>query len=197
MNDQHALWPEESDPDVPEKRKNAFEALCVLAHKNNWCWNIACTTCGAREFRRGLRLVAQGDVPDSALGTNIPWQECVLDSRQSHALVDICLDADIRRIAEETTSPDWLGYLGLVLQHLCASSPTMKRAPDLGAVTTRHYRKLSNGWPAQMLQLMDEHGVNADSPARQLLEKVLGSSQVCLRWQDLEQLESNLHWLGR
>lgn len=119
-------------------KRNAFEALCILAGRENWCWNIGCTTCGCMHFRHSLRLLAQGRDPQEpgwpvrkdrripeALG-DLPRQ---LETGEQEALVGVLAGANLEFIARRVKFPDWLGHLGLAL---CI---TREREARTGAVT--------------------------------------------------------------
>ncbi len=105
-------------------KRNAFEALCILAGREKWCWNIGCTTCGCMHFRHALRLLAKGrnpqepgwpvrknrEIPES-LG-ELPGQ---LEPGEQEALVSVLAGANLEFIARRVKFPDWLGHLGLAL----------------------------------------------------------------------------------
>jgi hypothetical protein len=42
---------------------NQFEELCKLASKENWCWNLVCTTCGHLHFKYSFLELASGKSP--------------------------------------------------------------------------------------------------------------------------------------
>lgn len=109
------------------ENNNAFEALCLKASEEKWCWNLACTTCGHIHFRYSFKLLAEGLHP-SARG----WP--VRSSRTSYkaqlgphprdytenerlALIRICRQTDIVMLSKRCRFPDWLGYLGLVINY--------------------------------------------------------------------------------
>jgi hypothetical protein len=131
---------------------NSFEALCELASKENWCWNLWCTTCGHVQFRYAFLELAAGKSPmdntwivkdrknrysgySSLLG-KMPKD---YDQIQREKITKICLDADLSRISRSCKFPDWLGYLGLVLHHMNASPL---------------FFKLCESWAGQLSQLM-------------------------------------------
>ena len=100
-----------------DRKLNAFEQLCKLASKNNWCWRIGCTTCGAQHFRAGFYYVGQGLIPDAT-----SWRE---DRNKIHfernfpkevtnKLLSYVCEANLMNIHKSCRFPDWLGYLGLV-----------------------------------------------------------------------------------
>jgi len=109
---------------VINKRKitNPFEALCVLASKKHFCWNLHCTTCGARDIRTGFTLIAKGYHPQPS-----SWDWDIEHSKLKQAMsqdwsdemtekfISELSNASIEFISKNCTFPNWLGYLGLVL----------------------------------------------------------------------------------
>ena len=51
--------------DKTPNARSAFDALCSIAAKENWCWKINCTTCGHMLFRYGLHELIRGKHPDA------------------------------------------------------------------------------------------------------------------------------------
>ena len=173
---------------VPLNSRNAFDALCSLAAKENWCWKINCTTCGHMLFRYGLRELAHGAHPDASswkvskshpmlhrggqpkeLGALPPrWAPWPLDEqyRLCQILAGACL-VDIRAACRH---PDWLGYLGLGLKY---SEDAEKQG-----------RLLTNAWAPQLLQMY-----SPESPAGSRLEEMLSDGRDLLSWEFLEALE--------
>src|SRR5688572_9840882 len=117
-------------------KTNAFEAMCELAAREEWCWNLACTTCGHITFRRGFRALTQAIHPrdsgwyvykseDGGDHRISRWQ---MNEGEQGVLVYIAATANLRNIKAIADSPrpsgvdyysfpNWLGYLGLVLAH--------------------------------------------------------------------------------
>ena len=45
--------------------RDPFHALCLLASRESWCWDLSCSTCGQVEFRYALRELIAGKHPDA------------------------------------------------------------------------------------------------------------------------------------
>lgn len=157
---------------------NSFEQLCILASKENWCWNIYCTTCGHLHFRYSFLELAHGKSPADAdwlIHSNdtkypLPFPRTFTDT-QSLLVISICKEADLSLIADKCKSPDWLGYLGLVLHHFGAAD---------------HKRLLCLSWASQLKAL-----VPSISPSHANLEAVSSSSTRQLSLRDLEMIETD------
>lgn len=170
--------------------RNSFEALCTLADREKWCWNIHCGTCGHGVFRYGLSALSSGAHPDSAdwfvrWGPGAGFTE--IDARmgpmpsfegwpisQQRQLQRVISEANIQRIADECSFPDWLGYLGLALHYTEEAerqNPVISRsvAPQLG-------RLAIPGSPAQNL----------------LSSRAAAEGDERLTWDDLGSVEFNL-----
>lgn len=161
-----------------------FESLSKLAARENWCWNLVCTTCGHSVFRWGLLALAGNLDPvrvdwpvrwrPSTTSADLeringplpigPWPEAT-QSRIQEAVVD----CNIERLAQNVRFPDWLGHLGLLL---CYTADVERRNRALTAVLVP--------------QLMGD--VEPNSPASQLLSEISDSAQPLL-WSDLEVIE--------
>jgi hypothetical protein len=163
---------------------NAFEALCELASKEGWCWNLMCTTCGHMHFRYAFSEMAKGKSPLD--------QGWVVKSRRSPGkvlgaapreysedeckiIINICKEADLTKIALNCKFPDWLGYLGLVLAH-------MNNASD-------EFKALSVSWSLQLKKMVNIHSaifvqLNNMSKGRQEL-----------KWNYLEECEQNMFFV--
>jgi len=115
---------------------NQFEALCKLASDENWCWNIYCTTCGHLHFKYAFQEIARGKSPldenwllhtertqySDQIGA-IPKKYTAVEKEN---ILTVCSEANIPSIASCCKFPDWLGYLGLVLNHMVSKSETFK-----------------------------------------------------------------------
>ena len=62
---------------------------------------------------------------------------------QKEKILNICLNADIHSISKNCKFPDWLGYLGLVLEHMHSGS--------------KIYKSVSVKWASQLKELVPEH----------------------------------------
>ena len=158
----------------------AFEKLCQLASSENWCWKLYCTTCGHLHFRYAFLELAEGISPEdpswqihssktdysSALGA-LPRN---YSSIQKKNICKTCSNADLSRISSSCKFPNWLGYLGLVLEHMKSDS--------------EFYRDLSRSWASQLLNIVPE-----DDQLHHKLTK-MASGQDLLKINDLESLES-------
>ncbi len=166
---------------MPEN--NAFEELCILASKEDWCWKISCTTCGHLHFKYSFAEIANGKTPANGnwlihsnktnytqrLG-NIPRN---FAPNQKQKAIEICKDSNLARIAKECKFPDWLGYLGLVLHHLGGN-------PE-------DDRKLSLSWASQLKNL-----VPASSRSYTNLESICSTNSKLLSLADLENCEADI-----
>lgn len=124
------------------KKRNSFVALCEHASKNNWCWNIYCTTCGHSEFRIAFSKIIKGIHPDDKefwlKGNNQKdlllerkkyntfWGNVRPEDQEKLAL--IVSEAKIEDIQKVAKMPDWLGYIGLTV-HYCQFLMHLKLQP--------------------------------------------------------------------
>jgi hypothetical protein len=108
--------------------RNAFEALCLLANRESWCWRLTCTTCGCMHFRYGLAELANGKHPAapewttrSATSARLlserlgPMPEVPLAMQTQQEVITVASTAKLTTISSRARFPDWLGYLGVVL----------------------------------------------------------------------------------
>lgn len=111
--------------------RNSFVALCEYASQNNWCWNLFCTTCGHGAFRVAFSKLIQDQHPDNDSfwphgrsnsdplremdDNNDFWREASVANQLK--LTTIVAGAKISDIQEVAKFPDWLGYIGLVINH--------------------------------------------------------------------------------
>ena len=109
-----------------EFRINAFDAICVLASENNWCWKIPCGTCANYDFRYAFLQLADDRHPDNGnwLLTSYIKKHNIYQfpyrytDETKEAVLDICLESNLSYIHKNAKFPDWLGYLGVVMEHL-------------------------------------------------------------------------------
>ncbi len=159
---------------------NPFEKLCILASRENWCWNLWCTTCGHLHFRYAFAELAAGkcpgdrDWPIIRRRTNYTnqlghWPRQYSDEQKLKVL-EICADADLSLIADRCRFPDWLGYLGLVLHHMHCNQDA--------------YQKVSSRWAQQLRDMLPS---NSNTYAR--FDDIVTNDQQRLNIRDLEQFE--------
>ncbi len=168
--------PERSD-------RNSFEDLCVLASKEQWCWNIMCTTCGHMHFRYAFRELAKGVYPDNSdwiiskdrpgLGRLLGELPISLEIEEQEKLGSILGKASLKRIAAACIFPDWLGYLGLGLAY---TESSMKA----GEVITK-------SWVPQFQGM-----VQSNENARAMLQRIISDRHGRLNWRDLEVLQAEI-----
>jgi len=114
-----------------ENKRNSFTALCEYASKNNWCWNLFCNTCGHSTFKVAFsKLIQQQHPDDESFWFNGESNSDLLKEVESNRdfwnkantesqlkLAEIVAGARISEINEIAKFPDWLGYIGLVINH--------------------------------------------------------------------------------
>lgn len=161
---------------------NQFEELCSLASKEDWCWKLFCTTCGGMHFRYGFSELALRKSPnnpdwiihnDETIYTDVlGFPPNTFSEEQKKVIIDICCNAMLSKIAEKSKFPDWLGYLGLVLEQMYCQAD--------------EYKALSQSWATQLLALLPE-----DSSSK---EKLSAASQgeYLLNIKDLELCEKDM-----
>jgi len=167
--------------------ENAWEAVCVIATEQRWCWNLACTTCGAGLWRYALAEIGAGRHPaDPNWSTsndhrNLPSLNELRKTGSSRHMIDVLAEADLESIARRGPHPDWLGYQGVALRNISRSDAMS--------------RKLTIAWGRQILALLpaisQERGylekLISDKPLRDLI-----GSREFLRWQDLGRFVDDL-----
>jgi len=163
---------------------NQFEELCSLASRENWCWKLFCTTCGGMHFRYAFSELALGkspNDPDWIIHSNetrytdlIGFPPIEFSAEQKQIIITICNNAILSKIAETSKFPDWLGYLGLVLENMYSS--------------TNDYRNLSMNWSSQLLALLPENS----SAANKL--SAVSQGDCLLSISDLELCEEGLSY---
>ena len=91
---------------------------------------------------------------------------------QKQKVIAICSGANIIEIASDCRFPDWLGYLGLVVDHMQSESNT--------------YLALSSSWALQLSELVDPV-----QPIHSRLISIAGGNGV-LNIKDLEECEKGI-----
>ena len=161
--------------------RNQFELVCDRASAENWCWNIACTTCGHMMFRYAFKELVTGVHPQAdswvtrsrnqrRLSTLLGEMPRRLTTDDQMALGSILASADLNYLSTNTPLPDWLGYLGL---GLCYTEETESMS-----------RLLTLSWGPQLLEFLP-----GESSAHKLLSEIIHDDRRCLRWTDLESVE--------
>lgn len=113
-------------------KRNSFVALCDYASRNNWCWKLFCTTCGHGAFSISFSKIVNDKHPDDdsfwpyGMKNHAPLKEA--DEYRDFWRVDasiamqiklasIVAEAKVGDIQTVAKFPDWLGYIGLVINH--------------------------------------------------------------------------------
>ena len=161
---------------------NQFEALCILASDENWCWKLCCTTCGHMHFRYAFSELAMGkSVTDSSWAVrrrrtrytkSIGFIPRNYSEEQKAIIIGICCNASLSSISDSCKFPDWLGYLGLVLSNTHSAMEA--------------YKELSSNWASQLSSLVSE-----SSPIQLVLRDIAEGSRL-LNLNDLEACEKDL-----
>ena len=132
---------------MTNEKPNAFDALCLLASGDNWCWHIGCTTCGTMYFRHGFKKLGKGIYPgskrwnvyskrNSRLGP-IPFD---LSDDVRRKTLQICTGSKVSFLAKYCRFPDWLGHLGMALFHLRLNEEV--------------YFEAEENWARQLLEIL-------------------------------------------
>jgi hypothetical protein len=116
----------------PQKsQRNPFVALCDYASQDKWCWKLACTTCGHGAFTVSFLKIVRGQHPDeesfwpNGKDNAAPLKEMGeskdffggTDIEAQIKLASIVAKAKLSDIQAIAKFPDWLGYIGLVINH--------------------------------------------------------------------------------
>lgn len=164
---------------------NAFEALCLIADRQSWCWRLTCTTCGCMHFRYGLKELSLGRHPTSPEWitrnrTNsrplsdqpgpMPAVPFAIQTQQE--IISVASAAKVGEISSRAKFPDWLGFLGVVLE-FCRDAEAEARS-------------LTGSWVPQLCELLP-----AGSPLKRRLMDQAHSGRV-LTLGDLEAIEREL-----
>jgi len=164
--------------------RNAFNALCLLASREKWCWKLFCTTCGHGHFRCALFELAEGRHPEkdgwltrqrppASAHTLGDWQTITTAIQQSERLHRLLAGASLTDIAEHCGFPDYLGYLGLALNYT--------------EQLEQRNRLLTPLWSTQLLDIVEK-----DSSAASMLRKRISLTDRWLTWRDLDGLENSV-----
>jgi len=163
----------------------AFIALSELACTEDWCWNLACTTCGHMHFRYGLREIVRGKHPDNpdwfvhvrnhheladVLGQAAQWRGSPAEQAK---LIEIASAAPLTDLSKVSRFPDWLGHLGLVLWHT--------------EMVERETRLITKRLVPQLVEMVPK-----GSQAAIHLGYVVQDDRRTLSWSDLKQVKRGL-----
>jgi len=125
------------------KKRNPFVALCEYASNGNWCWKVYCTTCGHTAFKVSFSKLIRGQHPDdetfwpygkenhSPLKEAKDYGDFIRNASTDNQilLTKIVAEAKLSDIQKVAKFPDWLGYLGLVINH-CPNAESQKILSD-------------------------------------------------------------------
>jgi hypothetical protein len=164
---------------------NRFEILCELAQREEWCWNLSCTTCGHGVFRWALKALSKGFDPitdewpvhwgpettfEKLQRTNGPMaSRAGFPISEQRAIQSAVIGCDLHRIASTVRFPQWLGYIGVFLAY----------SEDAESEN----QEITTSLVPQLLRL-----VRSDSEATSILERLLAERRP-LRWPHLELVE--------
>ena len=159
---------------------NQFEALCKLASDENGCWKLGCSTCGHFHFRYAFLELATGKSPkdsnwivnfrDAKYCDSLGDIPTSFTEEQKRTINNICADSNIKAIAESCRFPDWLGYVGLVIEYTRSS--------------TESYKKLSKSLAFQLSEM-----ISKESKVYERFSKI-ATGQGLLNIRDLEEFET-------
>ncbi|MEY4705952.1 MAG: hypothetical protein RL042_2157 [Nitrospirota bacterium] len=170
-------------------KRNRFESLSLLAAREQWCWNLVCTTCGHMVFRWGLTALAKGVHPDDPEWL-VHWGPEQTSTRlarvhgpmpppsgwpesEQRAVQEAVRGCRLELLAGESRFPDWLGHLGVLLRYT-------EDAERDNLLLTRELVPQLAGFV--------ESGSSADTMLRQRLD-----AKRPLGWSDLEVIERCYH----
>lgn len=162
---------------------NPFVALCQLANREKWCWNLMCTTCGHMHFHCGFYELSIGrkpGEPDWVTTARIRISEELFRKVAATGpainlaeLYKILAAASAAEVVNSCSFPECLGYLGLAL----AYTKEQEHAE----------RQLSRHWGQELLDL-----VMPGSPAMYRLQEIVDGGGLPLGWRDLEPVERDI-----
>lgn len=152
--------------------RDPFTELVLLAHKEEWCWKIACTTCGHLHFRYSFLLLTKGRQPSDP-DWPIHWERMShgedpevgslpdrFDPEQQRTLLRLARELDLELLLEKCGSTTPLGALGLVLYH-CERTEQM-----FGLLTGRLRGKIEDALEARGLAMHAEERPDRGSKRR-------------------------------
>lgn len=153
-----------------------------MASDENWCWKLFCTTCGHMHFRYAFAELAAGKSPTEpdwiVHGRNTRYSISLdplprdYTEEQKQKISIICCNANLSIIADACKFPDWLGYLGLILEHMFSNAEP--------------YKKLSENWASQL------SGMICKEPTLHNRLSEIAKGNGILNIKDLEACELNI-----
>jgi hypothetical protein len=165
---------------------NSFQEICTVANEEQWCWNIACGTCGHGNFVKSLLLLIDEKEPYPFYGRDMRDLLCSRADKVQEKVKDVSIDY----FANNFKFPDFLGYLGIALRY----------SED----AEKENRVLTTTWIPQLILLMDadkgktysrknlETGVwepyTSKKTSSESLQAILTNNEV-LTWMNLEYAE--------
>ncbi len=158
---------------------NAFDQLCELASRNNWCWKVPCSTCANYDFRYAFLQLADNKKPSDSnwMTTSIIEKENIYTFPHEYtrsikkSVLRICLQSNLKIISERCALPDWLGYIGVVLAHM---EPEYNENRDL-------YNQVSINWGNQLQNMVPK------------TSRLYGKTNLGLNFDTLESYERALN----
>lgn len=144
-----------------------YKKICLIADKEDWCWNINCF-CGHHNFVKSFLLLIN-NYPFGIEHLNEMRE--YLDSH-SEQFQQAIKDVSIKYLSENYKFPNFLGYLGLGLKY--------------SEIAEKENRVLTSLWIPQLISLMQ----NQDNI--KYLEDILSNNKV-LTWVDLKCVYNDLY----
>ena len=126
-------------------KPESFKQLCLLADKEEWCWNICCGTCGHQNFVKSFALLINvREDMEIRLVNKVKSYHRMKDSLSEYGnslkLQEKVKDVSIKFLSENCQFPSFLGYLGLALYY--------------SATAEKENRVLTTTWIPQLIPLM-------------------------------------------
>ncbi len=165
-------------------KTNQFEAVCILASDEWWCWDLNCTTCGNMHFTYAFKEMRRGKSPEdedwltradvdheklfAKYGRPVgpPYYKVPLSDFGKEKLIKICSEARISNLAENCAYPEWLAYMGWALFGLKISS--------------ENYKNLANNWAKQLKDFIVRSRSKEDLKIKKFLDKIINSKDYLL-----------------
>ena len=104
---------------------DAFTALVLHAHRNEWCWKLFCTTCGHSLYLAGLLAIIRGQHPfndswiihDADYFLSNPYPDRSIPISLQKQILSMVAQADLEHLLKNCGSEYTLASLGVVLYH--------------------------------------------------------------------------------